>query len=413
MKSTEFLRYFLWIGLCFHFVGCASYPTKVQEAKSDLTSGNPEGAVEKLRPLAEKDSDDQLLYLLDYGIALQRAGRYKESVSIFIKADKLSEIQDYHSISRVAGSILLNEGMVQYKGDDYEKVLINAYLAIAFVMQNDLDGALVETRRLNEKLTKYRIDAKMDYEQNPFARYLSAIIWEADQKWDDAYISYEETYKIDPTIPLLPESLIYAAQKAQRPEALEKWRKQFPSVKVDPLYFKKDAGELIVIYQQGRGPQKRPNPDFVRVPRLYPSSSNAQQAQLNITGIGKFDSKFLFNLQDVAIKTLDSQYAGLIAKRVGGIAAKAVVADQIAQRDRTLGALAWIGMNLADQADLRQWSTLPQTVQMIRKPLLPGKYSFELIALNGSGQPTGERLATRTIEIKPRRKTFIDWRTFN
>jgi len=42
-------------------------------------------------------------------------------------------------------------------------------------------------------------------------------------------------------------------------------------------------------------------------------------------------------------------------------------------------------MNIADQADLRQWATLPESFQLGRKSLAPGKYKIKMIALDGSG----------------------------
>ena len=88
--------------------------------------------------------------------------------------------------------------MIPYKGDDFEKVMINAMLAINFLSLGDMEGALVETRRLNEKLEHYRIDGKKPYKQSELALYLSAMIWEADGKWDDAYIDFVKAYKVNP-----------------------------------------------------------------------------------------------------------------------------------------------------------------------------------------------------------------------
>lgn len=140
--------------------------------------------------------------------ALHLAGNLAESNKVFLFADKFAESQDYHSVSRVTGSMLLNEEMVQYKGDTFEKIFINAFLALNFLELGQLDEALVETRRMNEKYKKLRGEDKKSFELNPFAKYLSALIWEADQKWDDAYIAYSETYALDQTIQTIKSDLI-------------------------------------------------------------------------------------------------------------------------------------------------------------------------------------------------------------
>lgn len=377
-----------------------------------LRSGQFQTAAESLKPLAQKQNDDQLVYLFDYGTVQQSAGNYKDSNDALLKADKLSEIVDYHSLSRNVGSLVLSENMIQYKGDDYEKVMINALMAINFLMLGDHENALVEARRLNEKLYKYRFEAKRDFEQNPFAFYLSALMWEADGNFDNAYIEYAKAYKVQPGLPYLGEDLIRAAIAAQRPEEVEKWKGVFPGVNVRPNARNKNYGEIVLIYAQGWGPRKFPHPSFPRIPKLYPTPSGTQMAQLNVEGVGTENSQVVLSVQDVAIKTLDDQYAGIIAKRVAGIAAKAVVADQIRQKNQLLGELAWIGMNIADQADLRQWSTLPETFQVAKMLVPVGKYKVSATGLGNSGVATGENMPVQEITVRPRKKSFLFWRSY-
>lgn len=379
-----------------------------------MKEGKHADAAEKLRPMAEKQNDDQLVYLFDYGTALQLAGKYKESNSVLIKADKLSDIQDYTSLSREAGSILLNEGLVQYKGDDYEKVMVNAEIAINYLMLGDIDEALVEARRLNQKLYRYKYEAKKNYEQNPFAFYLSAMMWEAEKNVDSAYIDYNNAYKVNPNIPYLKEDLIRAAKNAQRPEELAKWQKQFPDVKVRPEWKDKNFGEVVLVYQQGWGPRKYPHPDYASIPKLYPTASFTKKAKLIVSnGKKEWDepSQLILSVQDVAIKTLDDQYAPLIAKRVAGIAAKAVVADQIRQQNKVLGELAWIGMLAADRADLRQWSLLPESFQVAKLYLPAGEYKIKAVGLSIDDALTGEEMDFGTVKVQPRKKTFLAWRS--
>ncbi len=155
---------------------CATYQSKLGGFTTSLRQGKAAEAASEIKEKAFADSDDQVVYLFEYGTAAQIARNYKDSNTAFLKAEDLTEVKDYHSLSRVTGSLLLNEGMVQYKGDDFEKVLINAFLAINFLMMGDPEAAQVETRKLNDKLYKYKFEAKKNYQQNPFAFYLSAMI---------------------------------------------------------------------------------------------------------------------------------------------------------------------------------------------------------------------------------------------
>ena len=186
---------------------CASYQSKVDNARRDFAS-DPSKAAAQLEPLAKEDGKDQLIYMLDYATALQLAGRNKESAKAFSQAEVIADQKDYHSVSKIASSLVLSEEMVQYKGDDFEKVLINGMNAINYLALGEVDDALVEVRRVNEKLTKLKQDGKKEFNQSPFAYYLGALIWEADRKYDDAYISYKDAYGVAPFYQPLHEDLV-------------------------------------------------------------------------------------------------------------------------------------------------------------------------------------------------------------
>lgn len=425
MKSVQLRRKLLKrsipvIGLFFISIfifSCATYQNKVSDARVALQQGDYEKAIGQLKLLAEKENGDQLVYLLDYATAQQMAGRYKESTDLFLKADKLSEMQDYHSISRITGAALLSEEMVQYKGDTFEKTFINAYLALNFIQMGMLDEALVEARRINEKYLKLRGEEKKSYELNPFAKYLSALLWEADKKWDDAYIAYNETYKIDPSIPALREDLLRSAKLARREDEYKKWKKEFPDIVEDPLWSNRKSGELVVIYLQGWGPRKQPSYNDAKFPMLVPIPSETTSVRMNVepADAKKTEapriSKLVYNVTNAAIQTLNDDFGALVARRVGAFAAKEVAADQIRQKDELLGAIAWVAMHASDRADLRQWSTLPSTIQIIRKPLLAGNYDVSLQGLSDSGAETSDRLPKHSIEIKSGQKKFVIYRS--
>lgn len=402
------------VGLFFIFLAsCATYQNKVSDARLFLQQGEYDKAIEKLKPLAEKEDGDQLIYLLDYATAEQMAGRYKESANLFLKAEKLSEMNDYHSISRIAGAAILSEEMVQYKGDTFEKTFINAYLAINYLQMGMLDDALVEARRINEKYLKLRGEEKKTYEINPFAKYLSALVWEADQKWDDAYIAYNETYKVDPSIPALKEDLLRSAKRAQRESEYKKWKEKFPDVPENPLWGSKKTGELIVIHLQGWGPRKQTSAESYRFPTLVPIYSETAGLKLSVEGEKDpvVTSRLVYDVSSAAIQTLKDDYAALVARRIGGIVAKDVLADELSKKDKALGAIAWVVMHASDRADLRQWSTLPETIQVIRKPLAAGKYDITLQGLNSSGGHSSEPSSKQQVEIKAGQKKFVLYRS--
>jgi hypothetical protein len=390
---------------------CATYQGKVDSARDNIKHHDYSHALEKLRPLAEKEDGDQLVYLLDYGTTLGLSGNYKDSNNILSKADRLADLVDYHSVSRIAGSLAISEEMVQYKGDTFEKIFINGYLAMNYLELNQLDDALVEARRLNEKYLKYRSDQKKKFELNPFGKYLSAMVWEANHEYDDAYIAYNEAYELESSIGPIREDLIRSAKLSRRTDTYKELKSKFPDVKEQDAWYDKKNGEIILIYQQGWGPRKVPSPGARTMPTLVPVASNTQEAQLNIDGIGSFKSREIYDVQRAAIETLKDDYGILLAKRIAAAATKEVAADQVRQKNELLGALTRIALYASDRADLRQWSTLPQTIQVVRVFVPAGKYKYSIQGLNRGGGPTGEKLENQEVEVKAGQKKFLIWRS--
>jgi hypothetical protein len=404
----------LLLFISFNLIGCATYQGKVAQARSALIERNYQKALNNLRPLALENNGDQLVYLLDFATTLQISGNYQESIKYFLMADRLSEQLDYQSISRQTGSMLLSEEMNQYKGDTFEKIFINAYLAMNYLEIGKFDDALIEARRINEKYLKHRHDEKKAFELNSFSKYLSAMIWEATRNYDDAYIGYNEAFEIDPNIRPIKRDLIRTAKLARRMDTYKSLKAKFPEVKEEPSWYDKTKGELIIIYQQGWGPRKyEPHYNDLHIPELAAVHSKTKMASLSIEGLenSKLNSTLIYDVKSAAIQTLKEDMAPLIAKRIAARVAKVAASREIGKNNKLLGDLSIIAMTLSDRADLRQWSMLPESIQIIRTVLPEGTYKFNLNGLDESLLPTGESLLNQEVHIKNGEKKFIIWRS--
>jgi hypothetical protein len=134
-----------------------------------------------------------------------------------------------------------------------------------------------------------------------------------------------------------------------------------------------------------------------------------QSARIVVDGKNQKETELLYNIEKVSIDTLEKDYGSLVARRVGGIVAKEVVADQIRQKDELLGAVAWVVMHASDRADLRQWSTLPRSIQIARIPLPPGKYNVQVEAL-GYGSTRDVKVFEK-VELRPSKMVFLNSRS--
>ncbi|MEI7974054.1 MAG: hypothetical protein WCH11_06790, partial [Bdellovibrio sp.] len=351
---------------------------------------------------------------LDYATALQIAGEHKKSNEYFLKAEQLVDQLDYVSVSNVALATLGSEDQLQYKGDSYEKVLIPVMMSLNFLMLGDFESALVAVRRVNERVNKIRQTSRQNYELNPFAHQLSALIWESQAQFDNAYIAAEKAYELGARNDLLQKDLVRLARKARRPEAEKKWKELF-GLDLASEELDRKKGDLIFIHQQGWGPRKDFSPDGHQFPILVPARGQTQSLVIKIKHPQGYESQHqpapVYDLEEEAIRNFRDDYAGLVARRIAARVAKEVVADQIRQRDEVAGSLAWIAMYLSDRADLRQWSFLPQSFQILRLRLPPGTYQLEGEALSSSGLPTNETLPLREISIRAGATEIFSWRS--
>src|SRR5207253_4027914 len=137
-----------------------------------------------------------------------------------------------------------------------------------------------------------------------------ALIWEGNQNWDDAYIAYDEAYKLDSSIPTLPADLIRSSKRARREDAYRDWKKKFPETPEKKEWYDKSYGDLVIIYEQGWGPRKyQPPGGQYNLAQLTPVSSENQKVKATISGLGTFQSSLVYDVTKASIETLQHDYA--------------------------------------------------------------------------------------------------------
>lgn len=392
---------------------CATYQSRIQPARDHLVAGECPAALDVLDKLSSEKNRDQLVYLMDYGSALQACGDYKKSNQILLQAEALADEADYHSVSNITASTLLNEEMIQYKGDTFEKLFINVSLALNFIQLGQNDSAMVEVRKINNKFQKYQGDDKKPFELNAFAQYMAGLIYESDRKYDDACISYKEAFFLDQNYRSVAKDMLRSCWKANRFDQFNTLVKKVNATAEEISYAKeKNKSELILVLMQGWGPRKYPRLDAPTYPRLISVGSLTQSLQVERQGNPSeiYQSEPVYSFETAAIKTLDADYNSLVARRVGSRVAKHVMADQIRQKNEALGAVALITMIASDRADLRQWSLYPRTMHVLKIPVKPGSHEFKLSGVDNNKKVT-ENLPNLNVQVGNNQSKIYLFRT--
>lgn len=405
------MRFFLLCQLLLLVGGCASYTQKARETVNAFESQNFEAAADRVKAFADKKDQDEVLHLVELGTIYHSAGRYQEAIETFQRAEKIASATDYTSISQEAGSVLVNESVKTHRLDNYERVLISMYLAIDFTLLGKWEGALVEARRVNHQLSKMIREGHPTYTHNGFAKYLAAMLFERNREWNDAWVDYKQLYQWDPSFPLNPIGLLRMSTRLRSEEDVRRYKKLFP--KAPPFLVKKNQGEVVLLAEVGKAPEKVPDPEFGVVPKFISRFSQTRRLRLKSKQSNLFAESYkLFDIEKAAIIDLEEKRAGMIAKRLASIAVKKAAAEAAgrATKNKNVSALGDIFILMTERPDLRSWLLLPGNLQVARLALPVGSHEMVMEELDQSGVVIGSKDLGK-VEVKPFSMNFINARS--
>jgi len=405
------LRIFLLTFFSLTLISCiSSYNSKARSAHEAFHRGEYENAValiEKVKPAPR----DKLLHLLDRGMILHGAGRYKESNAALTEAEDLADALSSKSISREVGGTLWSEEATAYAGEKYEVAMIPVVRMLNYIMLDDWDGALVEVRRIYyvaEK--KYGHVRAFD---NAFAIYLSAIIWETLGYINDALIDYRRLGEEKKELPYYGLDLKKISREINLPVALpEKGSRAWEASDG----YRKEKGQLIVILENGRSPEfvaetVSTGLFSVSLPQVMEFPPVIQYANVKVDGINAGSTYPFYNIaEDIFGALKERSKRSFIRKMIklsvqtGLYVAGAQLAEQEETESKIAGAaLIFLGisMSAAEKADERSWRTLPADLQIGRFYLSPGTHEVEIVPVGG-GAPI-----IKTAEVTKERPEVI------
>lgn len=396
-----------FFALLFLLSACASDQYLMNPGHSALRAGQYDRAANFFAKDAAKPSTNQLLFMLDEGSALFALGRYQEAINIFLKAEDVAAIKDYTSISEEVGTLATSSNIRGYTGEDFEKVLINVYLALSYAALNNVEDAQVEARKINLILYKMIHEGKRNYEESPFARYLSAILWEMNGSINDAYVDYRATYELDSSFPDIGKDLLGVTKRLHFMDDYRDWTEKFP--KLEPRSLKRDEGELVVVFEKGLSPVKVPRYDQnSNLPRFIPRYSQVAGAKVRVDNVDVGSPQTVVDIEHLSIRYLEDRINRMAAAKVAGTLVKGAIAAGVgkATDNKDLGWITFYLLQATDRADLRCWRSLPGALQLLRLPMKGGTYQIALDTVDDAGHV----IATKdfgAVDIKAGKKRFL------
>ena len=211
-------RLVLYVGISCFLISCASV-SHYEEIDKDVAAGRYTQSLSRIEESRDEEYRDRdlIVYYLDAGLLAHFAGSYEKSSKYLQTAERSIENAFTKSISLEASTFLVNDTMREYPGEDHEDIYLNAINALNYYHRGDIDGALVEIRRIDNKirylstkygtvLTKVQQDllskddsipydpeaARVYFTDSAFARYLGMLLYRADGNYDSARIDRDK-----------------------------------------------------------------------------------------------------------------------------------------------------------------------------------------------------------------------------
>ena len=336
---------------------------------------------------------------------------YFSSVSPWMTRGKssLSPFPDFTSISEAAKTLATGEREKAYAGEDFEKLMISVLQGLNYALLGKDEDALVEVRRVNERMLKMIREEKKPYEQLAIARYLSAVLYEDQGALDDAYIDYAAALKLAPGARALEEPVLRLAVQTGRSDDVEALAKRMPGVDTSKL--RTNEGQLVVILETGRSPEKVSNhqgegPQLVTVPAYVNRTSFTSHATVTAGPRPPQTTETVTSLEAVARVHLNDRIGRMLSKQLAGVAVKAGLAAGVGAltKSEALGALTFLALSATNQTDLRSWLSLPAEFEVARFRLPVGDQPVTVTTPVGATQ--------HTVAIHPKRVSLLVLRRY-
>lgn len=420
----------LWAILSSVLTGCVTHFDRVEPIRMAFFDGKLPAANEHLEKLLKKRKSERDVLLLDKSIIELASGRPKEAERLLRQVrDRFDELEDFDGAKAVA-SMLTDDKARNYAGEDYEKVLIRAMLAISNLMSDGGDAnayALQMVDKQQEIIQAVEEKHKED-EKSPLLAFKQVAL--------GPYIRGM----------LAEESPLTLNDAARAHAQVAKWEPDFRDAQEDikrceyevPMH--PGNGALFVFALVGRGPIKQQTiepvtqvelliadrlfnafanrnipPTFapVKIPQVVNFVPVADCVSVHIGGQQVGKTATIVDIGDMAVRQQQALYPEILARAVARrVIKKGIIygIEEVAnvQKD-SLQSLAVMAAGVAweasETADTRCWGLLPDTIQVFRVELPAGEHAVTLRPSQRQGDFGTP--ATTKVTIREGRHTYL------
>jgi len=412
----------------FFAISCVGAPIEYKDIDNQVGGNNFKAAAEVIetkqkssKPIySEKNA---IMLFLDKGLLEHYAGDYQNSSESLQEAERLIEEAYTKSITASFLSYIVNDNTKDYPGEDFEDIYLNIFNALNYYNRGDIDGALVEIRKLSstngkldmlakkydykdpssgeslEELAKKEAGGaelpkgkKVEFNNSALARYLAALFYLSDGNTDSARIEFEQLQRA-----FLTNKDVY--------------NNPIPNVVEQIRDVPKGKAMLNILCFSGLSPVKIEErvthffPFFhspmlyvanFKLPKMVQRPSKIDRIEVVIDANTKVNLELLENMSAVVEETFSIRYTNIVIKTYIRTLLKYTAADiavaEIERRQENNGGLAALGIAFAakktleatEHADIRMSRYLPAKAYIGGIILEPGTYNITVNFCSGN-----------------------------
>jgi hypothetical protein len=446
-KTETFIKPASLLLAAFITLSCATDSKAYKGIDLAVEQDNFQAAVEVIDKGQEKKRGiyppkNAVMLFLDRGLIEHYAGNFESSSVDLQNAERLIEEAYTKSVSQGFSSYILNDNTKDYPGEDFEDIYINIFNALNYFNRGNVEGALVEIRKLSMQSGKLdMLSRKYEYtdpksgagidemvkketgvnevpkiktssfSNSALARFLSALFYQGEGNADSARIEFQQVHR---------------AFEANN----NVYRGPVPKAVDDAQKVPKGKARLNIISFTGLSPVKEEEkieysfPFFqhfalqlyvFKVPKLVKRSSLINRIEIVIDNGQKFDLELLEDIGSVIEETFAVRSSQIFLKTYIRAIFKYALADIAAiETARRQGELAGVlvaiaarkGLEATESADIRMSRYLPDKAYIGGIDLDPGTYSVIINYYNGSNVVAQNEF--KDVEVKLDRLNLLE-----
>jgi uncharacterized protein len=417
------------IALCgCSFCGCATYAERTLKLRNAYYDNQISAAETAVAEQLQRDRSNADLIKLDQAMIELAAGNPQAA------EQTLRQVRDHFAdlegpaVAEKAFSYLTDDNRRSYAGEDYEKILIRAFLALSNLMHDGGDAEAYSLQLIDkqEQIITSGVDQKGNnpksaYQRVALAPYLRGVLREATHlDYDDAQRSYTAVVSWQPAFrpgrfdldraasgqhSSPGHGVVYVFALTGRGPYKEE------AIEVASTVSLLIAGELVSAFGNQTVP---PNIAPVKVPRVVARRGGTAAVAVGVGPQILGTTEPITDVTQLAIQQYEAIYPQVVARAVarrilkngiiyGGKEAIGIDKGSLPGLAIDLAGLAW---QASESADTRSWGLLPDKIQVLRLELPAGEHDLSLRPLNSGGTVIG-RAATQRIPVADGRNTYV------